>query len=430
MKNFNDPVIFLGVSERAELVYDIAPQLLKWNVLGLKPYVFSTIYPLPIDELTLGFAINDSLNCNYRITIKNSEEKEIGFLQFGIPTEEIKSSTLQITEIQNSAILSITPQILFAPLKGSRMIVEAPGEHYIWREGPTEKKIIGQIGFYVAEPIPLTEDRIAAIKSDPMSSKEVRAEYGCKSCPTKLKFYAAFEKRPKTELEGYIWYQQIPDRFICECEKTQFDLSLNKRNMASLLGTNLSPNGSISFLPMYERSSLSDTRKKFAECLNAAKKEEQVQKFIEKNPIILHQFPSIRIFHKPPILTDFVADFALVTPKRELILVELEKADTRLLTKKGGESSDLTHAKDQVRQWLRKVDDHLLAVLDSLKVTSEQVSSVKGVVIAGRDSEYNKEHLRTLKGADAGSRISFYTYDDLLVALDSLINNMMLKGAQ
>jgi hypothetical protein len=93
------------------------------------------------------------------------------------------------------------------------------------------------------------------------------------------------------------------------------------------------------------------------------------------------------------------------------------------MKKKGGIAAPLSHAFDQVRGWLHVVDEHRLAVLDSLKIERELVSVVRGVVIAGRDIGYDAQHLRKLKGADWG-RITFLTYDDLLFALDALIRKM------
>ena len=62
-------------------------------------------------------------------------------------------------------------------------------------------------------------------------------------------------------------------------------------------------------------------------------------------------------------------------------------------------------------------------MLDSLKIKKEDVSSVYGIVIAGRDIGYDAHHLRRLKGEDRG-RVLFLTYDDLLFALDALIKRM------
>jgi hypothetical protein len=108
---------------------------------------------------------------------------------------------------------------------------------------------------------------------------------------------------------------------------------------------------------------------------------------------------------------------------RELILIELERADTRLMRQDGDVAAPLSHAIDQVSDWLQVVDDHRLAVLDSLGIEKEQVSSVRGVVIAGRDIGYDARQLRKLKGVDRG-RISLLTYDDVLLSLDALIRRI------
>jgi hypothetical protein len=134
-------------------------------------------------------------------------------------------------------------------------------------------------------------------------------------------------------------------------------MSLIRANLHAMLGHRYGEGDLISFLPLYERSSLESLRTDFAQLLQGAKKEEQVQQFIQKNPVILHQFPAERLFPKPPILTFFVADFAIVTHQRELILVELEKPTTQLLKKDGGVAAPLSHAFDQVRDWCQLASD-------------------------------------------------------------------------
>ncbi len=85
--------------------------------------------------------------------------------------------------------------------------------------------------------------------------------------------------------------------------------------------------------------------------------------------------------------------------------------------------SELNHAFDQVRDWLHVVDEHRLAVLDTLNIDRSRVSTIRGVVIAGRDVGYDAQNLRRLKGSDWG-KISLLTYDDLLFSLDSLIGKI------
>jgi Domain of unknown function (DUF4263) len=129
------------------------------------------------------------------------------------------------------------------------------------------------------------------------------------------------------------------------------------------------------------------------------------------------------LFFKPAILTRFKADFAIVTPQKELVLIEIERAGTRLLRKDGGQHADLTHAIGQIHSWLHEIDEHRLAVLDSLEIPREMVSKVRGVVIAGRDSGNDASHLRRLKGSDHG-RVTLLTYDDLSAGLAVLAHRL------
>jgi hypothetical protein len=66
----------------------------------------------------------------------------------------------------------------------------------------------------------------------------------------------------------------------------------------------------------------------------------------------------------------------------------------------------------------RVFDDHRLAALECIGLSSEQVGSVKAVVIAGRDGAYPRDDLRSLKARDFG-RVKLLTYDDIV---SSLIN--------
>ena len=252
----------------------------------------------------------------------------------------------------------------------------------------------------------------------------MRITFGCKKCEAKLKAYAAFSKRPEEESIGYMWYQDLPDKFQCDCGSAHIDLNIIRRNLFVLLGHQLlGDEEEISYTPLYERSSIETLLGDFKRVLDTATDEETLQRFIEDNPIVLHQFPAEKIFFKPPILTFFKADFAVVTPQGELILIEIEKATMRLLKTDGGEAAPLTHAFDQVQRWLYTIGEHRLAVLDSLKIDRGTVSSVRGVVIAGRDSGYDAEDMRRLKGVDRG-RITFLTYDDLSSNLVTLIKKM------
>ena len=277
--------------------------------------------------------------------------------------------------------------------------------------------------FTAIEPPPLTPERIAAIRSDPNSAKSVQVILGCKKCTSNWTIYAALDRSKEREDEGWLWYETIPDTFICECGTTTLGLGFLRRNLLECLGRERRDIAELNFVPLYESSSIASLRRTFADLLNSHPQEELLHKFIDENPILLHQFPADKIFLKPRILTSFVADFCILTSQQELILIELERTTTRLMKKDGGLAAPLSHAFDQVRDWLHLVREHRLSVLDSLNIDKNEVGSVRGVVIAGRHSGYNEMHLLRLKSAYRGE-VTLLTYDDLLLSLDALIRRM------
>lgn len=247
---------------------------------------------------------------------------------------------------------------------------------------------------------------------------------GCNKCPSQLRVYAALERDPQSEAEGFTWYADIPERFACECGAAQFDVSTYKRNFFALLLQPMGLLGQVDSLPLYERSSVESLRIELIDLLNANPLEEALQRFIEENPVLLHQFPAQRLFFEPAILTRFNADFAVVTPEKELVLIEIERADMRLLKSDGGQHSQLTHAIDQIHNWLGVTRNHLLAVLgESLQIPPEMVSTVRGVVIAGRDLGNDPVQLSALKARYRGE-IKLLTYDDLAAALSALAQKL------
>ncbi len=281
----------------------------------------------------------------------------------------------------------------------------------------------GQLNYYFIETNPLTSERIAAIKSDPTATKAVRIIYTCNECKDEMKAYAALERDDKQEGEGYMWYENIDDVFSCSCGKSNINNTYIKRNLHSLLGQSKREGGQFGYVPLYERGALEQILHDFKALIKENSKEENLQKFIQNHTIVLHQFPAERILFKPPLLNKHIADFAILTPQKELLLIEIERTNTRLLKKDGHIAAPLSHAFDQVRDWLHCTDEHRLAVLDDLGINKDDVSLIRGVVIAGTDSGYDAAHLRKLKGADWG-RVIFLTFDDLSLALNSLINNI------
>lgn len=415
-------VIFLGVSEKATYTREGNTNLYKWNIIGLKHTILSNIYPLPFNGWVLGLAIHSKRSFgNMELHIKEKDGKIIGKIMASLE----KTVPLEHGEISAPGEISAMPVFdvgwtpLFLPLGETSILIEKPGQYFL----SIDDEVIGSLEFLVIDPPPLTAERIAGIKSDPTAIKAVRMGFTCNKCQAKIKAYAALEKNLKLEKEGYIADNFLPNEFLCKCGHVRLDLRLIKKNLHGFLGSRSQVSSNVNLMPLYEKSSLVHIREGFKYLLAQDPREEEIQKFIESHPILLHQFPAIEIFFKPPILTSFIADFGIITPQKELILVEIEKTTTRLMKKNGGSSAELNHAIDQVRDWLYLIDEHRLAVLEEIGIEHNKVSVVRGVVIAGRDLGCDVKHLRRLKGADRG-RIRFLTYDDLLSALDALIENI------
>lgn len=418
-------VLFLGLAERAAYVRDGNTNLFKWNVLGLKHIVLSHIYPLTLSGFSAGFAfLPKAVSAGNKFWIVDESGKEAGFISLSTRNASLNDPDAAINK-DGPMILLLGEgwTVAFLLLGKPSIVIPAPGLYQVLCEVDGSRVVVGQLHFAAVDAPELTQERIAAIRSDPTASKAVRIELGCNRCPTKARAYAALDRSTKSEAEGWTWYRDLPDEFVCDCGTTKMPLRYIRQNLHGLIGTTRRGTQDIDFLPLYERSSLETIRSTFAALLDSKPAEEILQQFLASNPILFHQFGALRLFSKPPILTFFVADFAVLTPNKELILVELEKTTTRLLKKDGGLASPLSHAFDQLRDWLHVFDEHRLAVLDTLKIEREEVGAIRGIVIAGRDAGYDAHHLRKLKGEDRG-RVTLLTYDDLLFALAALVGRM------
>jgi len=305
-------IIFIGICERASCVVDKNTNVLKWNIIGLTHIILSPIYPFPLSSLTLGIAFDKNIiKGGTKIIITNQEEQEVAYINLDVRT--VNPTIEEVVLKKDGSILSAPEKgwtTTFLKIGKSDVFFTQPGIYYINAETDGRKEIIGEVQFAVIDPPPLTQERIAAIKSDPNSAKSIGIELGCKKCQDKFKVYADLESpNKKREEEGYCLYTSIPDQFICKCGYTKIDMQIIRKNLHGLLGQRKRERLDVAFTPLYEKSIFEDKRNKFFELINSKPKEEILQQFIQENLILLHQFPSEKIFFKPPILTFFKADF-------------------------------------------------------------------------------------------------------------------------
>jgi hypothetical protein len=278
------------------------------------------------------------------------------------------------------------------------------------------------LSFGLAGAPPLTPDRIAAIKSDPRAVKALRLVLGCKYCDSKLKVAASLEKSDKRE-DDSVWYQDLPDEFVCGCGRTRLPLHILKTNTHALLGKVDIAMNNFTFSTLYQDDTIDRISEKLLQLIRSNPKEEEVQRFLAENPIVFHFLSPVRLFEKPPILSKHQADFAILDSRGTLFFVELERPDVLLLRKDGAASAEVEHAISQVRDWLFLYEKHRNAVLECLDLQDREVTRVKGLVIAGRNEGCDVNNLRKFKWQDRGA-IDCMTYDDLLGIVAALSREM------
>lgn len=422
--NFSSEVNLIGVCEK----YNEMPNGLirlqsgeffdiqKKNLLGLKEFHIVNILPFSGDTLyfVLIFSkeIKESDTGNKRkILLQDLHGKVLGTIEFEITVYGDKN-----TESNNKFHLQAV-QIPY--------LFSEPGEYQLFIDNGKDKNLVGKF-FVVYQPaIPLTQERIQAIKSDPLSMKYLRYAIGCNSCREELNVLCGIEKDKNKKKSNSVWYQDLPESFKCKCGKVDINLKYLKESAHALLGyraRNFSSNTEM-IEGEYSKGVLESIARKFSVLIdNLESGEEEIQKFIEKNPIILSCLTPDLLKYKSPIGSKFKTDFTVFTPKKELLLVEIEKPSTKLFKKNGDQHAELTHAFDQVKNWLMAATRNRLALIDDVKMeglTVDTVTNIKGVVIAGKNNKEYDPYLEKLRTSD----IDFYTYDDLLNNLLIYIKN-------
>jgi hypothetical protein len=268
-------VAFLGFAERAAIVRDGETDALKWNVLGLKSILLTNFFPFGLNGWNVALAIRLSGNLrDLKISFKADSGENIGWINIGLVAENPQGPLTR----SDSMFLRHVPETwspLFIPLVGETPLITKPGRYTVVLEiDGNNDESIGEFFCVLVEPAPLTPDRIAAIRANPHAAKTVRAEFGCKFCASRYRVYAALERSPSLEADGFKWYQDITEYFPCECGKTQLDLSTVKRNFFALLGYRNTASAEARYVPLYEKSALESLRVELVSLINADPPEE------------------------------------------------------------------------------------------------------------------------------------------------------------
>ena len=177
----------------------------------------------------------------------------------------------------------------------------------------------------------------------------------------------------------------------------------------------------------------SEQKQNFLNILNNSKNENEIQRYLEKNPYLLpvtfvlnHGIHFGSYISKLSIGTGFITDFAYITKSSiewRIVLIEIEDSKKKFFNKNGTPTSDFIQARDQVLEWKSYMESkgkgYVLEALDKLLVPEQMKInpiSFKYLLIYGRTEE--------LKGNDKLlAKIRQYKDDNFdIITYDSLIS--------
>lgn len=280
-------------------------------------------------------------------------------------------------------------------------------------ETDNTKNKLGFIQFQYTKHNELSVEDVKAIESDPYSIKALRYRLGCKFCDAELWVYSAVVKNKKLENKGDVYHKDVDDDFKCKCGKTQYSLRFLKESMQGLLGRDSKLVENLNYEKRYAYIEVRKLVEDYFSLINDKDDEKSVQDFLEENTLLLCGYHAKQIFFRPKILGKFIADFGIIDSKNQLILIEIERPSIKLFKQNGHMTADLTHAYEQVNEWLYEYDKSKDAFLECFSVDRSKISTVKGVVIAGRESNTNSEHLKRHLTQGKERNVEFLLLDDL-----------------
>src|ERR1051325_9848473 len=163
-----------------------------------------------------------------KLRLLTEAHQELGFINIGATSHDFFPSVPPMTATREH-ILGFQPlegwAVFILPLSVTTIMLPAAGRYLITHpEADGTEPVIGEFIAGLVDPLPLTAERIAAIKSDPNAVKAVRIVLGYNKCHDECKAYAGLEKSETLQAEGFIWYTDLPGKFVCSCGTTEIGL--------------------------------------------------------------------------------------------------------------------------------------------------------------------------------------------------------------
>lgn len=171
-----------------------------------------------------------------------------------------------------------------------------------------------------------------------------------------------------------------------------------------------------------------DTRAKYDTLLNEFQRlllgpEEPMHQFLKQHPELIS--PTCDKYWSKLRFGDRISDFVFREPGHDYVLVELEAPIKELFRKDGQQREELTHAFNQLADWIRFIEDNRTSAEEDLGLKGISTNP-RSLIVIGRSgslSDENRRKLVTLQNQIPKLRIM--TYDDLLASARATLEKLL-----
>ena len=284
---------------------------------------------------------------------------------------------------------TIKVSVVSMPILCPNLFVPEPTDIDLYYNVGTRKHKLGTIACRFVPPPPMTESERNALMSRPNTPNVLVVQLTCNKCKDAARFHLSLDgvSGPKDRGVDSVPIKDAPDYWECSCGQHKIPLCYLKQGMHMLFRV-LPSSGAkkrLGIVPLYEKSSIVSMLSEYQTMLveQAEGNEKIFQQYLQDHPLFWNFLAPSHIWHKPPILTKYNADFAILTSMRVLYFVEIEKPKTTLIKSDGGIHSELQAGLDQIRNWKIEIDKRREAVLSGLDLEQKLVHDIRYIVVAG-----------------------------------------------
>ncbi|MCB2229874.1 DUF4263 domain-containing protein [bacterium] len=162
---------------------------------------------------------------------------------------------------------------------------------------------------------------------------------------------------------------------------------------------------------------------RFVALIDRETSEEEYHVFLNEHPSLLDPLAT-DVKTKKALGVDYVTDFAIKLLNNRYVLVEIEKPQDRIFTRKNDFSADLSHALGQVvdfLEWVTTNNEYAKKLLPGIQ-------NPRGLLVMGRRTNLSAEQQAKLAQFNLSlSNIDIITYDDIVDNARNLLENLLRR---